>query len=121
MNLKAIIATGIKTKLSSNSTIANLLASGGDYKIFRTSAPGDVKPPYILMIHMYGGDENLAPSNSFDAVFKVCGVANVQVVADTLDTEIYTTLYNQHIAYPDNWKDWAGITKTGDYADMALV
>ena len=88
-DLITVGATGIRAKLLENSQLADIVldAASGLHKIFLYAAPGNLDVPYINMVHIWGGDKNETPRETFDMLWRVSAV-----VTDVPDGEDIASL-----------------------------
>lgn len=129
IDLITVGATGLRTQLIASTDIQNAVSAGsGVYKVFLGNAPGGGNTnenlalmPYITMHHIRGGEENIAPSRSFDMTFRVGAVHKLQPTAQTIAGYILTALYNQTLTYPDGWEDWATCLQLNPYYEEAEI
>lgn len=117
MNLISVGVEGIRSILLANATIVANVST----KIFRNAAPGNSLVPYIIIIHLSGGEQNLAPSRSFDMTFRVEGVSPDQVIAETLANEIEKSLTGMTPAFLDGWIAWTPITGLMPHEEVTNV
>lgn len=121
-DLTYVIGSGISNKLLENTTLSNLITEDGEIKIYLNQVPdAGILRPYIVMRHLYGGEENKAPSSSFNATWLVYGVSDDQNVAQQLAGLIKQQLTNQTLVFVDSWINWAGITTTSIYSDVENI
>lgn len=129
INLITVGATGIRTKLIASTDIQNTVSDGsGNYKIFLGNAPGGGNTnenlalmPYITMHHIRGGEENVAPSRSFDMTFRVGAVHKFQPTVETIAGHISAALHEQLLTYLDGWEDWALCLQLNPYYEEAEI
>lgn len=121
MDLISVAATGIRTKLINDLTVGPLVLEGGVYKVFLEAAEGQANMPYIVMHHIWGGDQNNAPSQSFDITMRVDCIAPKLPTARTISGAVRSALHRQTITYPDGWEDWARATLTGNYLEPLVL
>ena len=119
-DLITVGATGIRTQLLSNPQIAAavLSSAGNQYKIFLRAAPGNVDVPYILLVHIWGGDTNQTPRETFDMLWRVSVVTSELPDGEDLAALVRDQLFRQKLPYPDGWTDYAGVTFTGPYMEL---
>lgn len=106
-NVFIIAADGIKDAIVAVLPDANLLRDeGGDPKIYRTQAPGDALPPYIVVSQIYGGREKVQPGEWADFLIKVCAVGLDQDTAASTANYIDTAIMDKQLTFSNNWCTW---------------
>lgn len=122
MSIQSVASIGFRRLLVANQQLAALVAStNGNYKIIRGPSAGSFPPPYIMMTKLYGGEENLNPSRSFDMIWRIEAVSDDQVLAETLSSLIETALVGQWPELIEGWEPWAAITQGVPFHDTVLV
>lgn len=119
MNPRSAIAAGLRTLLLTNTEIVNkITATDGTIKIFLKIAPGETKPPYILINHVFGGQQYRTPRKEIDALWSVVGVAATQPQAEALDSLIYDMLEGSRPEFSDGWIADQDVSFNGSIAEI---
>lgn len=121
MDLISVAATGIRSKLIADVELAPLVLANGVHKIFLEAAEGQIGTPYIVIHHIWGGDLNDAPSQSFDMTMRVDCISTKLPEARNLSGLVRAALHRQQLSYPDGWEDWARVTTTGNYLEPLVL
>jgi hypothetical protein len=82
---KELTVTAIYSKLSTDSTLANMLADGVN-SVFHLSGPKDSTFPYVVYSWHDGGDENETQSDSYNWLWFIRAYANTPAGAATAGT-----------------------------------
>jgi len=122
MDLLSVGATGLRRELLTNPQLVALLPDeNGKTKVYFEAAEGLADPPYVLMHHIWGGDMNEAPSETFDMLWRVDAIAENLVDARNMLTLAYDTVKGSELNYPDGWSAWSKITSNGNYLEQVVV
>lgn len=116
MNKISVISTTVRTALRANATITAITN-----RVFQQSAPNDAELPYIIIDHLYGGNENDSPKVSADMLFRVWAITTDQYQAEQLSNEIYSTLADQRFDFPDGWKDYEVARNMNDIHESEVI
>jgi hypothetical protein len=77
--------------------------------------------PYILAVHMYGGEENLAPSRSIDMTFKVVAVDKAILSTANIANHIQRVVVGSFPDMADGWSPNIGITATTPVIEKKII
>ncbi len=120
MNIRSMVAQAIREHLLTDTTLVGTVTDPrtGEVKIYLGIAPGDQKPPYILMNHVYGGRKYRSPRPEMDALWMVIAVTSTdQPDAEDLSSLIDTKLEGQYLVMPDDWSADQKVSHWGDFAE----
>lgn len=115
-NQISVVAQGIRTQLLTHATLPSLVSG----RIFLTNAILEDEMPYIRMVHLYGGDENVNPKRSFDIVMRVDAVTRSQGEAETLADYIDEALAGIVLTLP-GYTNWTPTRQMFPFNDTILV
>lgn len=121
MNILRVAATGLRNLMLADLQLAERVKLNNQYKIIRGAPTGVFPPPYISMVKLYGGEENVNASRSFDMIFRIAALSPDQVEAEELYTLIENALVGKYPTLQDGWEAWAGITQGTPFHDSTLV
>ena len=85
-----LVATGLYSKLSGDSTLTNMLATSTS--IFSIRAEKDAAYPYIVYSLFFGGVLNVNPSDLHEAIYFIRAYATTAKVAGNIHAQIATLL-----------------------------
>lgn len=117
MDLISVGSTGIRSKLLTITAITGIVDNG----LYLHNAPSIDVAPYIIMRHVWGGNTNQTPRDTFDMLWTVVAVSSDQTQSLELAGYIYGALYRQFLEYPVGWRDYAGVTSNAPYHDLSIV
>ncbi len=122
MDLLSVGAIGIRRELLTEPQLVALLPDvNSKTKIYFRAAEGLADPPYMLMHHIWGGDMNEAPSETFDMLWRIDAIAGNLVDARAMLSLAYDTIKGSSPNYPDGWSAWSKITSTGNSLEQIIV
>jgi len=88
MSLQQTDATVLRETLLDIPDVLPLVVDGTEYKIFWEHVPEDVDLPYIVMLHLTGGEDDDAQSRATNTFWTVVGVTADMTTASELDNAI---------------------------------
>lgn len=94
-----VIAKGLRTKLTGNSTISTAVST----RVYLENAPEDGALPYLLMTLVSGGSTNDTPRDALDEQWQIKAVAADGAAALALESAIRTALHDAAITYDAPW------------------
>lgn len=87
------VGGAIYTKLIGDGTLSALVGT----KVYEIQAPQGVDPPYVIFVPAGGGEGNVTPRRSKNALFLVKGVAETRAGAVAVDSAISGALHLQEL------------------------
>lgn len=121
-DLTRVLPTAIRGALKASPTLRELCATpdGSDVQVYYIAAPSQAKPPYVLILHDFGGMTNQTQRGEFDAWVTVVGVSYASQTASEISQAIHAELANRIIAYPAPWSCYNPVTYVMPFADKKV-
>ncbi len=107
--------------IASSDLSAAIKTPGGQHKITLGSPTGTFIPPYITMHKLYGGEENVNPSRSFDMIFRIVALGDDQLKVEQISNQIEAALVGNWPIFPDGWEAWVAITQGAPFHNQRVI
>jgi len=117
----SVASGGFRNLLLASPALANHVRStNNSFKIFKQTAEGNFKAPYVLMAKLFGGEKNDNPQRSFDMIFRIGAVSVDQVLTEEMAGLIEAALVGQWPVL-NGWEPWAAITQVQPYNEGRVI
>jgi hypothetical protein len=114
-----LVSIALYSKFTGDTTLKGLVASNTSF--YAIKAPKDAAYPFVVWSLLYGGPENITPSDLQDHLYFIRAYATSALVAGNIHAQIVSLLHKQTLSVTGFTNIWSALEEEYEGEEILLT